>query len=211
DRLLCTLLMDEFDNQELATKAAMRAVLNAGYRYGRKIHRGVGKNRKAYRVFAPIAIAAIGTLSLPLMSCSIVIRMQRNDRWRTLRRFDFNNTLELDRVYIQIRDWALHVQLDPDPALPSELVDRLADNWRPLIAIADSFGPEWGRIARLTAIHFAGSWREEDVPVLLLHSIREVFDALGVDRITAKALLEAVHRLEEAGLVEFTRSKRDRS
>jgi hypothetical protein len=68
DRLTCTLLMDEFDNQELATKAAMRAVLNAGYRYGRKIHRGVGKNRRAYRVFAPIAIAAIGTLSLPLMS-----------------------------------------------------------------------------------------------------------------------------------------------
>src|SRR6516225_4048867 len=98
DRLTCTLLMDEFDNQELATKAAMRAVLNAGYRYGRKIHRGVGKNRRAYRVFAPIAIATIGVLSLPLMSRSIVIRMQRNDRWHELRRFDFN-TGDLDRVY----------------------------------------------------------------------------------------------------------------
>jgi hypothetical protein len=210
DRLTCTLLMDEFDNQELATKAAMRAVLNAGYRYGRKIHRGVGKNRRAYRVFAPIAIAAIGTLSLPLMSRSIVIRMQRNDRWHELRRFDFNNTGDLDRVYVQIRDWARHVKLNADPQLPPELVDRLADNWRPLIAIADSFGPEWGRIARLTAVHFAKDWREEDVPVLLLHSIREVFDALGVDRITGKALLEALHRLEEAGWSEFTGVKGDR-
>ena len=48
DSLLCTLLMDEFDNQELAATAALRAVLNAGYRHGRKIHRGVGKNRRAY-------------------------------------------------------------------------------------------------------------------------------------------------------------------
>jgi hypothetical protein len=210
DRLLCTLLMDEFDNQELATKAALRAVLNASYRHGRKIHRGVGKNRRAYRVFAPIAIAVIGTLSLPLMSRSVVIRMQRNDRWRELRRFDFNNTGDLDRVYVQIRDWARYVKLDPDPQLPSELVDRLADNWRPLIAIADSFGPEWGRIARLTAVHFAKDWREEDVPVLLLRSIRDVFDAFGTDRIIGKALLEALHRLEEAGWSEFTGIKGDR-
>jgi hypothetical protein len=130
--------------------------------------------------------------------------MQRNDRWRELRRFDFNNTGDLDRVYVQVRDWARHVKLDPDPQLPPELVDRLADNWRPLIAIADSFGPEWGRIARLTAVHFAKDWREEDVPVLLLRSICEVFDALGVDRITGRALLEALHRLEEAGWSEFT-------
>jgi hypothetical protein len=210
DRLTCTLLMDEFDNQELATKAAMRAVLNAGYRHGRKIHRGVGENRRAYKVFAPIAIAAIGTLSLPLMSRSVVIRMQRNDRWRELRRFDFNNTGDLDRVYVQIRDWARYVKLNADPQLPPELVDRLADNWRPLIAIADSFGAEWGRIARLTAVHFAKDWREEDVPVLLLRSIREVFDALGTDRITGKALLEALHRLEEAGWSEFTGVKGDR-
>jgi len=210
DRTQCTLLMDEFDNQELSAKAALRAVLNAGYRHGRKIHRGVGKNRRAYRVFAPIAIAAIGTLSLPLMSRSVVIRMQRNDRWRELRRFDFNNTGDLDRVYVQIRDWARYVKLNADPQLPPELVDRLADNWRPLIAIADSFDPEWGRIARLTAVHFAKDWREEDVPILLLKSIREVFDTLGIDRITGKALLEALCRLEDAGWSEFTGVKGDR-
>jgi hypothetical protein len=209
-RLTCTLLMDEFDNQELSAKAALRAVLNAGYRHGRKIHRGVGKNRRAYRVFAPIAIAAIGTLSLPLMSRSIVIRMQRNDRWRELRRFDVNDTGALDRVYVQTRDWARYVKLNPDPQLPSELVDRLADNWRPLIAIADCFGAEWGRIARATAVFFARDHREEDVPVLLLRSIREVLDALDVDRITGRALLEALNRLEDAGWSEFTGVRGDR-
>jgi Protein of unknown function (DUF3631) len=210
DRLLCTLLLDEFDNQEIATKAAMRAVLNAGYRKGRKIMRGVGKQRRAYRVFAPIAMAAIGILPLPLMSRSIVIRMQRNDRWRELRRFDLDNCGDLDRVYVQVRDWARYVKLDSNPQLPPELVDRIADNWRPLIAIADSFGAEWGRIARATAVFFAKDYREEDVAVLLLFSIREVFDAFGVDRLTGRALLEALHRLEDAGWSEFCGIRSDR-
>src|SRR6516162_4454000 len=96
DRDRCTLLMDEFDNQEIAAKAALRAVLNAGYRKGRRVTRGVGKQRREYRIFAPIAIAAIGTLPLPLMSRSIVIRMKRHDGLRELRRFDRDNTSDLD-------------------------------------------------------------------------------------------------------------------
>jgi Protein of unknown function (DUF3631) len=210
DRTLCTLLMDEFDNQEIAAKNALRAVLNAGYRRGRTIDRGVGKQRRTYRVFAPIAMAAIGVLPLPLMSRSIVIRMQRNDRWRELRRFDLDNTGDLDRVYVQVRDWARYVKLDVNPQLPLELVDRIADNWRPLIAIADSFGAEWGRIARATALFFAKDYREEDVAVLLLYSIREIFDASGADRLTGKALLEALNRLEEAGWSEFCGVRGDR-
>jgi hypothetical protein len=29
--------------------------------------------------------------------------------------------------------------------LPKDLKNRVADNWRPLIAIADSFGPYWAQ------------------------------------------------------------------
>ena len=35
--------------------------------------------------------------------------------------------------------------LELSPALPKELHNRVADNWRPLIAIADSFGPSWAQ------------------------------------------------------------------
>src|SRR5215831_18923569 len=90
NRTQCTLLMDEFDNQEISAKAALRAVLNAGYRKGRKVTRGVGKQRREYRIFGPIAMAAIGVLTLPLMSRSIAIRMKRHDGSRELRRFDLN-------------------------------------------------------------------------------------------------------------------------
>jgi len=211
DRTQCTLLMDEFDNQEIAAKAALRAVLNAGYRKGRRVTRGVGKQRREYRVFAPIAIAAIGTLPLPLMSRSIVIRMKRHDGSRELRRFDRDDTGDLDRVYVQIRDWAREVKLNSNPKMPPELRGRDADNWRPLIAIADSFGPESGRIARAAAVIFAQDRREEDVVVVLLRDIRGIFDAHGVDRISSKALLAALHELEDAGWSEFCGIKNDRS
>jgi hypothetical protein len=159
DSQQCSLLMDEFDNQEIAAKAAFRAVLNAGYRKGRKITRGVGKHRREYNVFAPIAIAAIGKLPLPLMSRCIVIHMWRHD---SLKRFDRDDTSDLDHVYMQIRGWARTVKLNLDPQMPPELHGRDADNWRPLIAIADSFGSDIGRIARGTAVIFTGEHRDED-------------------------------------------------
>jgi hypothetical protein len=210
DRDRCTMLIDEADNLELSAKAALRAVLNSGYRKGRKVRRGAGKQRRAYSTFAPIALAAIGMLSLPLMSRSIVIRMKRHDGSRELRRFDHDDTGDLDRVYVQVRDWAREVKLNPNPKMPPELRGREADNWRPLIAIADSFGSEWGRIARAAAVIFAGDRREEDVAIVLLRDIREVFDARGVDRISSKALLAALHELEDAGWSEFSGVKGDR-
>jgi hypothetical protein len=210
DRTQCTLLMDEFDNQEISTKAALRAVLNAGYRKGRRVTRGVGKQWREYRVFAPIAIASIGPLPLPLMSRSIIIRMKRHDGSLELRRFNRDDTRDLDRVYVQMRDWAREVTLNPDPKMPPELRGRDADNWRPLIAIADSFGAELGRMARAAAVIFAQDRRrEEDIGVILLRDIREVFDARGVDRISGKALLAALHELEDAGWSEFYGIKGD--
>jgi uncharacterized protein DUF3631 len=113
-------------------------------------------------------------------------------------------------VYVQIRDWARKVKLNPNPKMPPELRGRDADNWRPLIAIADSFGPEC-RIARAVAVIFAQDRREEDVVVVLLRDIRGVFEARGVDRISSKALLATLHELEEAGWSEFCGIKNDRS
>jgi len=211
DRDRCTMLIDEADNLELSAKAALRAVLNSGYRKGRKVRRGAGKGRRAYDTFAAIALAAIGILSLPLMSRSIAIRMRRHDESHELRRFDLNNTRDLDQVYIQIREWAPTAKLSPNPKMPPELHGRDADNWRPLLAIADSFGPEWGRIARATAVVFAQDRREEDVVVVLLKDIREIFNACGLDRLTGKALLNALHELEDAGWSEFCGVKNDRT
>jgi putative DNA primase/helicase len=51
---------------------------------------------------------------------------------------------------------------DPDPEIPDALNDRAADNWRPLLAIADIASDDWARRARDAACTLSGEGH--DVP-----------------------------------------------
>jgi hypothetical protein len=155
----------------------LRAILNAGYLKNRYIRRGVGKQARRYAVFAPVALASIGILTLPLMSRSIIFHMMKRDGSRPLRRFVEADTQDLDIAYSHTRAWARDVVLNPDPEIPSELRDRAEDNRRPLLAIADACSRAWGTLAREAAIAFAKRYHDEDVIVVLLAAIRDVFDA----------------------------------
>jgi hypothetical protein len=98
----------------------------------------------------------------------------------------------------------LALNLDPD--LPVELkhrIGRLADNWRPLIAIADSFGLVWGKVAREAAVTFARSHHDEDIGVILLSDIRNIFNRTGADRMTSVDLITALLDVEESGWSEY--------
>jgi hypothetical protein len=79
DRLRPTMLIDEADNLGLAVKGELRSILNDGFERtsGCSVDRGVGKQARSYNIFAPIALASIGALTLPLMSRSVVIHMTR--------------------------------------------------------------------------------------------------------------------------------------
>src|SRR5262245_10126388 len=73
DRQRCTLLIDEADKLELSAKGVLRAVLNSGHRKGGVRRHLVNGQPCKFSTFAPIALASIGGLTLPLMSRSIVI------------------------------------------------------------------------------------------------------------------------------------------
>jgi len=199
DRSRPTALLDEADNLEVGAKAALRAVLNSGHLRGRSVRRGVGKQARRYFTHAPIALAAIGVLTPTLMSRSIVIHMTRHDGSRPLRRFVEGDTQNLDIAYRHTRQWARNVMLNPDPTLPAELHNRVADNWRPLISIADACGPAWGALAREAAIALTRGRRDEDIVVVLLHAIRDVFDATAADRLAGKEIVTALHAMEDGG------------
>src|SRR5262249_19291579 len=179
DRLRPTMLIDEADNLGVAVIGELRAILNAGFERTGSLRRGVGKQARKYMVFAPIALASIGALTLPLMSRSVVIHMTRHDNSRPLRRFVERGTQDLDIAYMHTRDWARKVTLHLDPDLPKELHGRTADVWRPLISVADACGPGWGMLARETAVAFTKRYRDEDIIIILLTAIRDVFDAIG--------------------------------
>jgi len=192
-----TLLVDEADNLDLAAKATLRAVLNAGHRRGTPIDRIIKGRPQSFDVFAPVALGSLELLTLPLMRRSIVIRLARHDGSRPLHLFNTDECGDLDVVYGHIRHWLRRVQLDRHPDMPSELRGRRADNWRPLIAIADACGPVWGELARDAALALTRANRDEAPGIVLLHHIRQIFEARGVDRLASKLLLVDLLTLDE--------------
>ena len=82
--------------------------------------------------------------------------------------------------------------------MPAQLRDRQADNWRPLIAIADAFGADWARRAREAAVSWAGQHQDEDAAVVLLGDIRDIFDGRGVDRLPSKTMVDHLNAADDA-------------
>ena len=165
-----TLLIDEADNLGLDRNGILRAVLNSGHRKGGSLTRVIKDRPRRFATFAPMAIAAIGALPLPIMHRSLIIPMKRATG--KLRRLEESDLDDVNITYRMVLVWAKDVGLNPNPELPEGLRNRPADNWRPLIAIADSFGPAWGTIAREAALEFARTHRDEDAGVILLNDVR---------------------------------------
>jgi Protein of unknown function (DUF3631) len=205
-----TLLIDEADNLGLALQpnGRLRAVFNSGHRQGGTIAISERSATRKYTTFAPLALALPDMRGLPrtLNSRSISLALERSQR--KLKRFDaLHPDFALDAAYDHILLWRRDVELNPDPELPAGLRNRFADNWRPLIAIADSLG--WGEQAREAMIAFAREHQDADAKILLLSDIRRVFDAHNVNRIASKVLLAALHVLDEAEWCEFRGTRGD--
>jgi len=152
-----------------------------------------GDQARSFATFAPVAVAAIGTLPLPVMHRSIVIHMERRNGRRQLTRLDKDDAdtrADLNIAYRMMLRWARDAEIALDPPIPAQLRDRQADNWRPLIAIADAFGADWAMRAREAAVFFAGQHQDEDAAVVLLRDIRDIFDARGIDRLPSKAMVD---------------------
>jgi hypothetical protein len=200
------LLVDEADGLDLWRDNVLRSVFNSGHRRGGSINRFVGGEPRRYRTFAPLALAAIGMLPLPLLHRSVVISMQRSSA--QLRRLDeASQVFNLARQ--GIRKWSVTVQLNQDPEMPPALRNRAADNWRVLISIADSLG--YGEDARAAAVALSADRPNEDAGVVLLTDIRTIFQARKVDRIASAALIEALVELGDGRWAEFRGVNDDRT
>ena len=192
DRGARTLLLDEGDNLGLLHNPVLRTVLN-GNRRGSHVKRFIAGRSRRYPTFTPLAIAAIGMLPLPLMRRAVVINMQRSSA--PMARLD-ELSPAFSAVRVEIGKWVTATKLNPEPDMPPALSNFTADNWRPLIAIADDLG--YGEIARLAAVALTANRPDEDPGVILLGDIRAIFGRLGVDRLTSKVLIEALLALDDA-------------
>lgn len=202
-----TLLADEADTWLTDQATELRGILNAGHsRPTAYVLRCAPETHEPtlIRCFSPRVIAMIRRPPSTISDRAVTISLRRKRGDEHVKRFRadrlFGDCQPLRRAW---RRWALDhlVELrDIDPDVPPSLHDRAADNWRPLLAIADLVGSEWSAQARVAAVRLSKeSDDEEDATIQLLEDIRNIFrevgdpEVLGSNQILDR-LLELDHR-----------------
>jgi hypothetical protein len=83
-----------------------------------------------------------------------------------------------------------------NPAMPAGAFNRLADNWRPLFAIAHIAGGDWPRLAaEAFALLTPKPHAEQDLDLSLLADIRSVFAASSAQRLFSTTLVHCLAAL----------------
>ena len=187
-----TLLFDEVD--AIWSKGGkddnhedLRALLNSGYKVGATIPRCVGPKHDVIRfeVFCPVALAGLGDLPDTIMSRSVIIRMRRR---APNEKVDPFRSREHDHLGHAIRDrlagWGASVGKSAGeawPTLPDGIVDRPAEVWEPLLAVAEAAGGDWPVTAREACLSLCAvaEDRRASLGVRLLADIRTIFEKAG--------------------------------
>ena len=208
-----TLLIDEADTF-LTSNDEMRGILNSGYRRSSAfVLRLVGDNHapRQFSTWAAVAIALIGKLPDTLQDRSILIRMRRRLPSESIAQFRADRTDDLKILARRAARWAddnLEALRAIDPAMPPTITNRDADNWRPLLAIADAAGGEWPARARTIAKTMTDKAKGDDqsVPTMLLEDIRSVFATKRVDKLSSAELVEALLAMKDRPWPELGRA-----
>ena len=203
-----TLLIDEADTF-LPGNDELRGVLNSGHRRGGSVVRIVGEENepREFSTFSPAAIAMIGNLPGTLADRSIPITLKRKRPDEHVENFRHDRTEELDQLARMCVRWAadnIGRLRRSDPAVPPNLYNRAADNWRPLLAIADAAGGDWPERARGIAAQTVDA--DQAKRVGLLADIRDVFAERQVDKIKSADLAAALVSIEGHPWAEYGRS-----
>jgi putative DNA primase/helicase len=192
-----TLLIDEADSF-VKDNEELRGILNSGHtKTAANVIRSVEVNGehkpRRFSTWAPKAIATIRSLAETLEDRAIIVQLQRKPPGAKVERLRRRDSEWCAALRSQAARWSMdHFDklVDPDPQVPEALNDRAADNWRPLLAIADLAGGEWPQLARQACLTLSGESPEESLGVMLLADCRPAF---GDDAVIRSA--DLVHEL----------------
>lgn len=210
-----TLLIDEADTF-LRDNDELKGILNASHRRASAfVVRSVGDEHEPtiFATWCAKAIALIGKLPDTLEDRSILISMKRKAPGEQIEKFRADRAasefVSLKRKAARWAQDSLDALRKADPETPSTLNDRAADNWRPLLAIADLAGGEWPDRARAAALSLSGNVDEAGSSVLiqLLDDLRELFETREVDRVASSDVAEAFGAMEDRPWSEWRRGK----
>jgi len=176
-----TMLFDEADKYLYTSNNDVLAVLNAGHnRKSANVVRVMGEDYHVehYNVFGPMAFALKAKeLAADLADRSLRINMQKAPH--QMEPF----TKEHEKILRGWRDqfvrWAKNHSSDVADItveMPQDLINRGADNWRPLLKVAKAVGGEWHDRIMAAATAYQQTHESQDRGMLLLSHLRAVWE-----------------------------------
>jgi Protein of unknown function (DUF3631) len=204
ERYSPTLILDEADTYLHPQHDDLRGILNSGHTKATAyVIRTVGDDHEPRRfsTWCAKAIALIGILPPTLADRAIRIQMKRKRRNESVERWRIDRAESLVDLRRMSRRWAqdhCEALAKADPDVPTSLHDRAADNWRPLLAIADLAGGSWPERARqaIAALEILDA-EDEDLGTLLLRDLREVFTTKKADRLPSGEICKTLAALHD--------------
>jgi putative DNA primase/helicase len=206
-----TLLIDEADTF-LKDNEELRGILNAGHRRGGQIIRTVGEDYepRQFSTWAPAAIAMIGRLPDTLEDRSVSIALRRRKSTERVQQFRSDRVQDLKQLARKSARWCDDNQKNLAASEPNTgaLVNRSADNWRPLLAIADIAGGRWPEHARTIAEVAEMAKPDQSTRTMVLSDIRDFFAARPeVSRVASAELAGVLGAMENRPWSEWRNGK----
>ncbi len=183
-----TILYDEIDTvfgPKARDNEEIRGLLNAGHRRdavaGRCVVRGKQVFTEEIPAYSAVALAGLGDLPETILSRAVIIRMRRrgpNEMILPFRRrvYESDGHALRDRLVMWSASIAPSLE-DIWPEMPEGIVDRAADVWESLLAVADAAGGDWPGRARKAAVSLVTDAKRStpSLGVRLLADLRQIF------------------------------------
>lgn len=216
-----TLLIDEADSFLGESGDELRGILNSGHtRETAYVVRSVGDEHEPrhFSTWGAKAVALIGKLEgkySTLADRSIEIQLRRRmatDKIEKLRHADMKHFQMLAERCLRFAIDHSETIGKAKPELP-ELHDRAADNWEPLLAIADMAGSHYPRLARTVALALSGGEVDTgtessgSLGVQLLTDLHRFFSERTADSYPTTQLLTHLTGIDDAPWATFAKGK----
>jgi putative DNA primase/helicase len=203
-----TFVLDEADTL-FRENEQLRVLFNSGWTRGSGVPR-INPDTLEPEVFSTFAPKIIGMKGrkLPdtILSRAIVLEMQRKLRGEVVEDFEHLDDAELRMLRGQFARWAtdnFESLRRARPAVPESFYNRLACNWRPLLAVADLAGGDWPGLAREAAEALTGK-EPGTVYAETLAAIKTLFG--DKERMFSEDIVRELHAIEGGPWAEWGRS-----
>ena len=211
-----TLCIDEVD-AFMRGDEQLRGLVNSGHTRDAAFHLGcalVGDKEfepRRWSTWTPKIFSGIGRLADTIEDRAIIIQMARrtrnepSERLRHGMRFD-----DICRKALRFVIDNADAIRNCNPVVPDALHDRAADNYTPLLILAELAGGDWPAKARHAALALSGADAGESPGTSgqLLSDIRAAFASAGVAKLASKDLAERLAQIDERPWAEYGKQRR---